>query len=170
MVPKDRTVAEAIDRFLASHGSVDPAKGYSGDVEYATYRKYRCTLGHLKAFCERERVAAVSKLTLDVLEDYHRTREIGLVTWNVELQTLRTFFGYCASHKWLSSNPAKELKRPRNLKPNEVVPYTLEKESRILAACEQIGGGKYHRSGARYEQPSRPRDGHAIAPHRPAHL
>jgi integrase len=49
-------------------------------------------------------------------------------------------------------SPARELKPPRNLKPNEVVPYTLQEESQILAACDQIGGGKYNRSGARYEQ------------------
>jgi site-specific recombinase XerD len=63
-----------------------------------------------------------------------------------------TFFGYCVSRKWISTNPAKELKAPRNLKPNEVVPYSLQEESLILAACDQIGGGKYNRSGARYEQ------------------
>ena len=65
---------------------------------------------------------------------------------------LVTFFNYCVSRKWISTNPAKELKAPRNLKPNEIVPYTLLEESKILAACDQIGGGKYHRSGARYEQ------------------
>ncbi len=32
------------------------------------------------------------------------------------------------------------------------MPYTLQEENRILAACYQIGGGKYHRSGASYEQ------------------
>jgi site-specific recombinase XerD len=68
------------------------------------------------------------------------------------LQTLRTFLAYCVSRKWLSSNPAKELKGPRHLKPNEIVPYTIQEESRILAACDHIGGGKYHRSGAGYEQ------------------
>lgn len=148
----ERTVSEAIERFLLSHGSVDPVKGFHGDIEYATYRKYRCCLGLLQAFCEKRQVAALSKLTIDVLEDYHGSRMISLVTWKVELQALRTFFAYCISHKWLPSNPAKELKAPRNLKPNEVVPYTLQEESRILAACEQIGGGKYHRSGASYEQ------------------
>jgi integrase len=66
---------------------------------------------------------------------------------------LITFFGFCASRKWIIANPAKELKAPRNIKPNEVVPYTLLDESRILAACDQIGGGKHNRSGARYEQP-----------------
>jgi integrase len=74
------------------------------------------------------------------------------VTWKVERQMLITFFRFCVSRKWTSTNPAKELKAQRNLKPNETVPYTLAEESLILAACDQIGGGKYNRSGARYEQ------------------
>jgi site-specific recombinase XerD len=86
------------------------------------------------------------------LEDFRDTRNIGKVTWKVERQMLITFFGFCISRKWVSTNPAKELKAPRNLKPNEVVPYTLQEESQILAACNQIGGGKYKRSGAHYEQ------------------
>jgi site-specific recombinase XerD len=148
----ERTVADAVERFLISRGRVDPVKGYHGDVEFATYRKYRCSLEHLKAFCDREGVTALTKVTLDRLEEFRATRTIALVTWRVELQTLRTFFAYCVSRKWLPSNPAKELKAPRQLKPNEIVPYTIQEESRILAACEQIGGGKYHRSGASYEQ------------------
>jgi integrase/recombinase XerD len=86
------------------------------------------------------------------LEDFRRTRNIGSVTWNVELQTLRTFFRYCVKHKWIVYNPANDLKAPRNFRPNEVVPYTPYEENRILAAAGQIGGGKHHRSGAAYEQ------------------
>jgi hypothetical protein len=70
----------------------------------------------------------------------------------MDLQTLRTFFGYCVTHRWLPANPAKELKAHRNVKSNDVVPYTLEDQSQILAACDHIGGGKYNRSGACYEQ------------------
>jgi integrase len=33
-----------------------------------------------------------------------------------------------------------------------VVPYTPAEEEKILEACQQIGGGKDHRSGAVYEQ------------------
>ena len=87
-----------------------------------------------------------------MLEDYRRIRDISQVTWKVELQALRTFFGYCVQHKWIASNPAKELKSPRNLKPNEVVPYTLEEEVEILAACERIGGATYKRTAAVYER------------------
>ena len=74
------------------------------------------------------------------------------MTWKGERQMFVTFFAYCVRRKWMTTNPAKELEAPRNLKPNEVVPYTVHEESRILAACDQIGGGKYNRSGARYEQ------------------
>lgn len=89
---------------------------------------------------------------MDVLEDFHRTRKIGLVTWKVELQSLRTFFAYFVSRKWITCNPAKEIKALRNIKPNEVVPYTLREEGLILAACDQIGGAKYQRSAAVYER------------------
>ena len=106
----------------------------------------------LAAFCERAGIKAVADVTTDALEDFRGTRTIGKVTWKVERQMLITFFRFCVSRKWISTNPAKELKAPRNLKPNEVVPYTLQEESQILAACDQIGGGKYNRSGARYEQ------------------
>jgi site-specific recombinase XerD len=149
---QERTVSETTERFLLSHGCVDLSKVFRGDVEYSTYRKYRCSLRLLTTFCERQGATALSEVTIDVLDDYRRNRRISQVTWKVELQTLRTFFAYCISHKWLTSNPARELKAPRNLKPNEVVPYSLQEESLILAACEQIGGGKYHRSGASYEQ------------------
>jgi integrase len=149
---QERSIAEAIERFLRSKGTVDLLKGYHGDVEFATFRKYRCCLDHLKAFCEREGITALAELTLDYLEDYRASRTIAPVTWRVELQALRTFFAHCATRKWITTNPAKELKGPRHLKPNEIVPYTLQEESIILAACDQIGGGKYHRSGPSYEQ------------------
>jgi site-specific recombinase XerD len=106
----------------------------------------------MASFCQDRGIRTLPDLTLEPLEDYRQSRAIGLVTWKVELQTLRTFFSYCIRHKWIASNPANDLKAPRNLKPNEVVPYTLQEESRILTASEQIGGGKYKRAGAAYEQ------------------
>ncbi len=147
-----RTVAEAVNRFLGNHGEIDANRNYRGVLEYGTWRKYRTKLKLLLAFCDAEGISELADLNIDVLEDFRRTRKIALVTWKVELQALRTFFGYFLSRKWIAANPAKEIKVPRNIKPNEVVPYTFREESDILAACDQIGGAKYHRSGAAYER------------------
>lgn len=91
-------------------------------------------------------------MTIDILEDFRRTRDIGPVTWKVELQALRTFFGYFVSRKWITTNPAKEMKSQRNFKPKDVVPYSPKEEGLILAACDLIGGAKYQRSAASYER------------------
>jgi integrase/recombinase XerC len=149
---KERTVSDAVNRFLQSHGGVGADGKYRGDSSHGTWRKYRSSLQFLSSFCERERITALTDITIEMLEDLRRTREISLVTWKVELQTLRTFFTYCVSRRWLPANPAKGLKAPRNIKPNDVIPYTFQEESQIQAACDQIGGGKYKRSGAGYEQ------------------
>ncbi len=151
-LPLTRTVSDAVERFLRSCGGIDENGKYRGDREHGTWRKYRCALGLLASFCAAHQISALSDVTLDLLEDYRCTRNIALVTWKVELQTLRTFFAYCVGHKWIASNPAKDFKAPRNLKPNEVVPYTLQEESQILSACDQIGGSRYLRTGAIYER------------------
>lgn len=147
-----RTVSEAVDRFLRNHGELGQDRRFSGIVEYGTWRKYRTKLSLLRAFCDAEGISELGDVTLDVLEDFRRTRKIGLVTWKVELQALRTFFGYFVSRKWIAVNPAKEMKVPHNIKPNEEVPYTLREESEILDACDRIGGARYHRTGAVYER------------------
>jgi site-specific recombinase XerC len=147
-----RTVAEAVDRFLRNHGELDRNRTFRGIIEYSTWRKYRTKLNLLQAFCEAAGVTDLAEVSVDGLEDFRRTRDVSLVTWKVELQALRTFFGYFVSRKWITTNPAKELKSPRNLKPNQVVPYTLREESAILAACDQIGGAIYQRTEATYER------------------
>jgi integrase/recombinase XerC len=93
----------------------------------------------------------LADVTVDVLEGYRRSRVVKPITWKVELQALRTFFAFCVRRKWLAANPALELRSPRNVKPNEVVPYTFQDEALILAACDHLGGTKYQRAEAAYE-------------------
>jgi site-specific recombinase XerD len=135
-----------------ARATIEPDGSYRGDVERNTFRKYSTSLTLLCSFCDERAISLLVDVGVDALEDFRQTRKIGLVTWKVERQTLVTFFAYCVRRKWITTNPARELESPRNLKPNEVVPYTLKEESEILAACEQIGGCKYNRSGAKYEQ------------------
>jgi integrase len=150
--PSRRTIAGAVERFLSDHGGFDADGKYRGDSEYSTWRKYRGILRRLASFCGGRDIKALEDVGVEALEDFRRSRRVGRVTWKGERQTLVTFFGYCVSHKWIVANPAKELKTLRNLKPNDVAPYVLQEESQILEACTRIGGGKYNRSGVRYEQ------------------
>jgi site-specific recombinase XerD len=147
-----RTVSDAVQQFLASHGAVELIKQSRGSIEYGTFKKYRNSLGRLTSFCQDRRVNILSDVSLEMLEEFQQSRGIGPMTTNVELQTLRTFFRYGIRHKWISFSPANDLKAARNLKPNEVVPYTLQEESRILTASERIGGGRCNRAGVAYEQ------------------
>jgi len=146
------TLADAVNRFLKTHGEIGADGKYRGDSERGTWKKYRCALRLLVSFCNGTGLKTLAEITPDALESFRSIRSVGKVTWKVERQMLITFFGFCISRKWVGTNPAKELKAPRNIKPNEVVPYTLQEESKILSACDQIGGGKYNRSGAGYEQ------------------
>jgi len=146
---------------LAGHRGFDQAGKYRVDSEYSTYRKCRGVLSRLTSFCEARHVRALDDVGVETLEDFRRSRVIDRVTWKGERQGLVTFFGYCVSHKWIATNPAKELK---------VVPYTLQEESQILEACSQIGGGPRQRKRLAVRAAACAGDGLAAAAHGAAHF
>jgi integrase/recombinase XerC len=149
--PQDRSVAEAVERFLALSGSIKEGK-YSGNLERGTWRKYKNSLTLFAKFCFERSIISLADVAVADLEDFGIARNIKPVTWKVELQTLRTFFAHCVSRDWVTKNLAKDIKPPRNIKPNEVIPYTIREESLILAACEEIGGGRAKHAGPNYER------------------
>ena len=116
------TLPDAVARFLKTYGEVGPDGKYRGDAEYGTWKKYRCSLRFLMAFSETAGIRDIGEITVEALDDFRSTRDIGRIAWKVERQMLMTFFGFCIRRKWCSGNPAKELEAPKNLKPNEVVP------------------------------------------------
>lgn len=58
---------------------------------------------------------------------------------------MRVFLGFCRDRDWVSENVARRIKMPRNLKPNEVVPFTAPEIAAILEACDNIGKSDYER-------------------------
>lgn len=80
---------------------------------------------------------------------FRASRDLRPVTSLKELQTLRQFFGFCYDRKWIGENVAKRIKGPRNLKPNDVEPYTVNELTMILTACDNFGRGAYERARAR---------------------
>lgn len=89
------------------------------------------------------------ELRVEHLDGYRVSRKVARTTAQKELETLRQFFSFCLERKWIEDNPAKRIKSPKNIKPSEVVPYTPAQLMRILAACDDIGQGKYERLRAR---------------------
>jgi site-specific recombinase XerD len=136
-----RSVAEAKAAFLAHCESEG--------LKFSSRRKYRNTLIKLLDFCEKHNVDSVNELTTDVLDRFRAGRGLKPVTSSKELQFLRQFCGFCVDRRWMESNPAKRIKSPRNLKPNDVEPFTSVEVGRIVAACGVIGSGAYERLRAR---------------------
>jgi site-specific recombinase XerD len=161
IVAKGAGVADAVAAFLRHQGSIGPDGKYvKNAVEFSTFRKYRNTLQQFAAYCVRAGVAALKSLDADGIEAYRESRmtdpdpraRISPVTWSKELELLRGFLKFCGRRHWISGNPAKDVDGPRNLKENEVTPYTEGDQQRILAACDLIGGTLYSRAGATYER------------------
>lgn len=66
-----------------------------------------------------------------------------------ELEILRIFLSFCVDRGKARENAAKKIKMPRNLKPNDIVPFTPAKMTKILAACDNHGRSAYERLRAR---------------------
>jgi len=118
-------------------------------LKYSTVRKYRNTLNHLKAFCETRKIDAVDELTTDHLDAFRAGRALKPITSGKELELLRQFCGFCCDRKWSSENVAKRIKSPRNIKPNDVEPFSTAEVTTIIKACDGIGRGPYERLRAR---------------------
>ncbi len=112
--PRVKPVAEAIAAF----------ENHVLSLESSTQRKYKNVLTHLWDYCERAGVHDIMQLTVEHLDAFRAGRELSPTTSTKELQTLRQFCGFCLERKWAEENPAKKIRLPRNVKPEEVVPYT----------------------------------------------
>ncbi len=137
--PRLKPVSEAITAF----------EQHCRDLAAATQAKYRITLCHLRAYCDRVGIADLSEITLEHLDAFRASRALGSLSALKELQRLRYFFGFCVERNWMAENVAKKTKVPRNIKPPEVVPYEPAEIARMIAACDVLGRAPYERLRAK---------------------
>jgi site-specific recombinase XerD len=115
----------------------------AGYLEYCRTRKlapstitsYTKTLDHLKAFFPGKPLTAV---TLDALDRFRASRAfVTASTATKEIFSLRCFFKFCRQRKWISENPATDLKPPKpDMLPT--MPFSSEEIDAILEACDRI--------------------------------
>ncbi len=136
-----KPVGDAVKSFLA-HCESEGLKDSST-------RKYRNALNRLKEFCEAAEIDSVGELSAERLDAFRSGRGLKPVTAAKELEILRLFLGFCVDRNWARENAARKLKSPRNIKPNEVVPFTPSEVAAIIGACHTFGQSAYERSRAR---------------------
>ncbi len=137
--PVLKTVDEAIDGFLT----------HCRELASSTQRKYRNVMNQLRAYCESQAVNTMIELTVETLDGFRASRDIGRITAVKELQTLRQFCAFCVERRWLAENLAKRIRPPKNVKPEPIEPYTQEEMGAMLAACGEFGRTTYERLRAR---------------------
>ena len=136
-----KPVGDAIDGFL-EHCESEALK-------ISTVRRYRNTLNRLRPFCEARRIDAMAELTADHLDAFRAGRALKPITSSKELELLRQFCGFCSDRKWCPENVARRIKPPRNIKPNDVEPFSTAEVNAIIRACDVMGRGPYERLRAR---------------------
>jgi site-specific recombinase XerD len=136
---RSKPVAEAVTGFEQHIQSLEPS----------TRRKYRNVLRQFSAYCNRAGLEDLADITVEQLNAYRASRQLARITAQKELETLRQFLSYCRDSDWIKDNPARRIKSARNIKPADVVPYTIEESAHILGTCDFIGRADYERRRAR---------------------
>jgi site-specific recombinase XerD len=138
-VPRVKPVAEAITAFENHIASLQPT----------TQRRYKIVTREFQPFCEPAGLHDIGQGGVEDLDAYRAARKLSPITAAKELVMLRQFFAFCFERRWIDANVAKKIKTPRNIKPEEVVPYTQAEITRMIAACDGIGHDDYTRQRAR---------------------
>lgn len=128
--------------------AIDAFKAAKEDVGHGTKRNHRRALDNLLNIAKAADVTRLDEVEIETIDLFRAKRPISATTWTKELAILRNFFGFCVSRKWMSFNPAKEVKTPQ-IKPKPKEPYTEEEVFQILSACDQLGRDSYERDRAK---------------------
>lgn len=128
--------------------AVDAFKASKADVGHGTKRSHRRCLDNFLAICKEAEITRLDDVEIETIDLFRPRRPISALTWTKELAILRNFFGFCVSRRWISFNPAKEVKAAKP-KPKPKEPYTEDEVKQILFACDRIGKGTYERDRAR---------------------
>jgi site-specific recombinase XerD len=137
--PRVKPIVEAISAF----------QNHILPLEESTRREYKNVLVKFQTYCAAEGLQDLMQLTVEHLDGYRASRELAPTTALRELGTLRQLLGFCQDRGWIEENIAKKVKGPRNVRPEEVVPYTQAEITKMVAACDEIGRWSYERLRAR---------------------
>ncbi len=125
--PEPMTLVQIWGRFLADLEA--------RQLHASTVRKYRLLFRQMKEFAERRGLRFLSEFNLDTLSRFRGEWHDGPRSSGKKLERLRCFFRFAQQRRWVSDNPASNLKAPKvSLRPT--LPFTHDEMLRILAALD----------------------------------
>jgi len=147
----NREASGEIDSERKRKAVADATKVFLGqcEVEPSTLKKYTRILDLFSTFAQSNQITFLDEWTLDALDEYKLSRPLCSLSWQKELQLLRTFFDFCMDRDWIERNIAKKMKMPSDPKPKPRQPYTQSDIIRILSACNTFGRHTYERLRAK---------------------
>jgi site-specific recombinase XerD len=135
--PKGKLLTEAIEGYLSN---IEVARG--------TRENYQRVLSHLVKVSTAAGVNTLESVSVDLIHEYRRSREISLLTWTKELAALRSFMTHCRDCGWIHANPARVVKMPKARLP-QPDPYSVFEMQAMLDACDTFGQRNYERRRAK---------------------
>jgi site-specific recombinase XerD len=122
------TIQQSSERFLTD------AKARR--LHESTINKYKLLVRQLLAFGEKRGLRFLSEIDLTALDEFRAEWKDGPRSSLKKLERLRAFLRFCARRKWITENPAAELKAPRI--PNcPTLPFTHAEIVKIIGALEK---------------------------------
>jgi integrase len=128
--PEPMTIQQAGERFLAD------AK--ARQLNESTVYKYRFLFKQIGDFAQERGLRYLMELDLPMLDDFRSGWKDGPRSALKKLERLRAFFGFAVRRKWVSENPACDIKAPR-VATNPTLPFTREEVIKTLAALDVYG-------------------------------
>lgn len=113
-----------------------------------TIYKYRLVFGQLEKFGRERGLRFLKEIDAPTLRNFRATWKDGNLAALKKLERLRTFFRFAVSSKWITENPAADLKSPR-VSARPTMPFTHEEMIRILRACDEL-----YATGSVYSKPN----------------
>jgi site-specific recombinase XerD len=135
-VARRKLLSDAIAAFLADCGA--------RHLKTPTVTSYQATLGALSQVCETAGAKHVDQVTVDALTRFRASRTgrdgespMKPSSQRKELETVRVFLRFCLERDWITTNPAKVVKPPRESGP-PTLPFEQADIDAILGACSKI--------------------------------
>jgi integrase/recombinase XerD len=119
----------------------DAGERYLTDVKArqlneATVYKYRLLFKQIGDFAARYGIRYLKELDLQTLDRFRSEWKDGPRSSLKKLERLRAFLRFCERRKWISDNPALDLKAPK-IQNRPTLPFTHAEMLKILAAFDK---------------------------------